>query len=187
MLLNQIVSAPMNLEYHVLYQIFPKCVLGKVGYIQQKNNKKKKSTNQRQIQSILELLKLWKTGILGIIECWNRCDVTRPMVKKTSTTAEDNIKRTKNLVRIGRYGDAMKALLSEGVAEVTPEIVQSLKDKHPEKPVPKKSEDPYPDSYIAKCDMVEKCMRSFPKDTGCGAQFLLIFCHRFLLRIKRDS
>ena len=63
----------------------------------------------------------------------------------------------------------MNALLSEGVATVTPEVIKALSDKHPQKPKPVRSTLPIPDSFVVKSDMVEDCMRSFPSDTGCGS------------------
>ena len=56
-LLKQIRDEPSNIEFHILYQMFPKCVLSKVNR-NQRNTKKKRSMNQRQIDSIFDLLKL---------------------------------------------------------------------------------------------------------------------------------
>jgi hypothetical protein len=66
------------------------------------------------------------------------------------------------------YGVTMNALLSEGVATLTPAVIRSLSDKHPEKPKHVSSTLPMPDSFGVKSDTAEYCMRPFPKSTGYG-------------------
>ena len=89
------------MECHVLYQMFPKCVLGKVGHSRNYNSKKKKSVNQRQFDYTFESLKLWSSGREGIIECWRRCNILRPVFKKPVSNMEAKVKRCKNMVRLG--------------------------------------------------------------------------------------
>ncbi|KAL3894019.1 MAG: hypothetical protein SGCHY_005511, partial [Lobulomycetales sp.] len=44
--------------------------------------------------------------------------------------------RCEKLINEGRIGHALKALKSSGIATLTPEVIETLKRKHPDKPLP---------------------------------------------------
>jgi hypothetical protein len=65
--------------------------------------------------------------------------------------------------------------VSEGVAEITPEVILEMKAKHPEaEGLPKKPEEPLPAAVLIDGDVVIKQLKSFPKGTAPGADGLRV-------------
>jgi flagellar biosynthesis/type III secretory pathway ATPase len=47
-------------------------------------------------------------------------------------TVKPSLKSVKRLISLGRYKDAIRLMNSSGVHAITPEVIQLLKQKHPE-------------------------------------------------------
>jgi hypothetical protein len=84
-----------------------------------------------------------------------------------------NLERCKKFVEAQRLSNAIKALTSQGVAEMTPEVINILREKHPEAERPRLPDGPIPGQAVRVTDeLVTKELRSFPRDTACGSDGL---------------
>jgi hypothetical protein len=84
-----------------------------------------------------------------------------------------NKHRCVKLAALGRYGDAIKALTSTGVAEITPAVIDDLLAKHPQIPpvnLPQAAQPPI--SLIATPKQVADALSSFKNGSSPGASGL---------------
>jgi hypothetical protein len=79
---------------------------------------------------------------------------------------EINIRKCKRLVSLGRNGDAVRALESDGIMEVDLAVLNSLKEKHPEGPIPVMG--PKLDPFIISNPQCLAAIKSFPKNSACS-------------------
>jgi hypothetical protein len=119
-------------------------------------------------------LNLWSSGAPGQRQLWDELravPLRRPRIHPldAATQHATNLRRCKELAELGRLSDALKALLSSGVAPVTPAVVEQLRRKHPVPPLPPViSPEPLPPSLeVTELD-VAAALRSFPKGTAGG-------------------
>ena len=105
--------------------MFPKTILRISPTVQKKET-------QTHAQKVMERLRRWELN--EEVEMWKELEeewtVARPMNDQNQTSA--NIARCKSLVSKGRFGDAMQALSSNGVAAISEEVLASLLAKHPQ-------------------------------------------------------
>ena len=79
-----------------------------------------------------------------------------------------NAKRAEAKGRSGQYRNALQALSSEGLADDSDEVLQSLRQKHPQGPVPILPDTPCPDPIPIPSDLVRSAVLSFNADTAPG-------------------
>lgn len=147
LLFSAVVDNPSDLCHYARLFMFPKCVLGKVAYAARQGPKHQcqLSAKQRQKQQIFSCM----TVILD------------PITSK--------IKRCKQLVAEGRLRDAIKSLSSNGVQDLSAEVLQSLQDKHPDSQLPTVASDFIsPLQACATENQVLQASLTFSKGSGCS-------------------
>ena len=167
-LLEAVVNEPKDLDAIARFMMFPKCILGLLPF-----NSKMSQTerNRAQRKAIKDRLNRWSSGVEGQKELWD--NVLEAKVQSGNNEPVDqmrmNVSRAKSLVECGRLGAAIEALSSDGVRKITDEVVEALKAKHPEAPLPTRPETP-PEGRPLNVDGddVEKELMSFPRETACG-------------------
>jgi hypothetical protein len=94
------------------------------------------------------------------------CHFKQP--KQTADNLEaQNIERCRKLIIEGRIGNAIQALHSSGVAPMTEETIQKLRDKHPVATLPEININP-PDGYVCTEEDVRKAISSFANSSAAG-------------------
>ena len=68
----------------------------------------------------------------------------RTLSASSDAVRRANIRRAKRALESGQYSKAIQALTSEGLASITPEVVQDMRNKHPSAPPPQIPSDPSP-------------------------------------------
>jgi hypothetical protein len=96
----------------------------------------------------------------------------RPTRNSSETAIKPSIKTVKKLISLGRYSDAMKILMSDGVHPSSPSVIQSLKDKHPTSEPFTRSPHVY-QNVSFKAEQVLQAINSFQSGSS-GGPFALV-------------
>jgi hypothetical protein len=164
--LQDCISDFTNLDKHALAQVYAKAILRVVPNRHVSGRKRNK-----YIEGVIRSrVQQWASGEQGqylLIQNMFDAESTR-----TSNHYKDqqsfNRKKAVDLALKMRYGDALKFLLSSGIADTSPEVIAILKEKHPveDLPVPIDCTDIEP-LQVTEQQVVE-ALKSFPKGTACG-------------------
>lgn len=152
--------------------MFPKCVLG----IAPKDLRSKASHNKTQTDFTMLKLSQWKEGHYSAL--WN--DVLQANSNTPATHQKDsqktqtsnNIARATRFVALGRFGDATKALTSEGFATIGSATLETILKKFPMCSLPVVEKDDTLSPLTVTESQVLKSLKSFPKGSGCGSDGL---------------
>ena len=147
--------------------MFPKCVLSKVDVTESDIQKRKQ--NQKQAQYTKHTLEQWKTDE-GRRELWVGLSLRKPphLSTKKWSQEEANVRRCNHLVKCGRLGNALEALISNGVRKVNQEVINELRRKHPEASLPTRVDETDTEPIQVDMGCVSSQLKSFPRDTACG-------------------
>ncbi len=165
-LLRVLVLSPHDLDAHARLGIFIKCVLRHAP--RSPNSSAKKIPQSKTVKSNLDR---WLESEASKKTLWLEVLGTLPPVVTGDASSTNNNRRCIKLAGLGRYGDAAKSLVSNGVANLSPAVVAELVEKHPqhfaapERPV--RPEQPV-QPLRATPEKVEKAIRSFPRGTAGG-------------------
>lgn len=171
LLFSAVVDNPSDLCHYARLFMFPKCVLGKVAYAARQGPKHQcqLSAKQRQKQQIFSCMTQWKNGEYDKQQLWEsvtNCPQLLPVILDPITS---KIKRCKQLVAEGRLRDAIKSLSSNGVQDLSAEVLQSLQDKHPDSQLPTVASDFIsPLQACATENQVLQASLTFSKGSGCS-------------------
>jgi hypothetical protein len=137
------------------------------------NNKKNK---RLQADFTLSLLKRWNSSEKAKKELWIELiklpDPPAPRTTSSSSTARE--RRVNFLTGVGRFGDAVKALTSTGVAAASSENLAKLKAKFPRFRIKNPPASKYAPGLVATKDQVMVALKSFPFATGAGRDGLQV-------------
>ena len=118
-------------------------------------------------------LKRWAQG--QYINLWLEAEASQTKWKRrqlrqnaNSSQLSFNAKRAEAKGRSGQYRNALQALSSKGLADDSDEVLQSLRQKHPQGPVPILPDTPCPDPIPIPSDSVRSAVLSFNADTAPG-------------------
>ena len=88
--------------------------------------------------------------------------------RSSASTSTSNYRRAKRAAQDGRYGKAIQALTSDGLASPSPEILREMQKKHPQASPPSVLLEQVPSPAILSEPAVFKGVRSFPNDSAPG-------------------
>jgi hypothetical protein len=149
--------------------------------------------NIKQGKLTRNLLDQWLLGTEAIVQMTEDILLTySPQANSALCTPPSevdsaNIKRTRKLMQLGRFSDATKALLSNGVLTINDIILHQLLEKHPRRQSALPHLDHAPPPLVADVETVTKALLSFKKGTangrdGLSADLLKSFYSLFTLR-----
>ena len=163
-LLESVNDDPSNLNKIALLHMFPKCIL-RYAPMGSDNIRSSQKSYTRM------LVKKWESGPDGQRELFNEVLGTQAHTAHGSNLSARNKRRCIRHMQHGRFAAASKALTSHGVEEVNEAMIADLESKHPPRvdPVSRASEKA---SFTVCPEAMESSLRSFPKDTACGADGL---------------
>jgi hypothetical protein len=169
---SNILTAPNNVSSWVTLMMLPK-VLFRLAPVQQgPRTTKKWARNDFQARYTLARLKKWNSGNDGKLSLWRELltYIVPGQSSKTKKKSQEelNARRCKELAMEGRLSDALKTLLSSGVAEITQEVLNEIRDKHPFAPPPPVSLDPLPPSVTVQVEDLMDAIKSFTKGSAGG-------------------
>jgi len=148
----------------------PKLIFG----LAAEQSKKKNGKSHGQI--VKRNLEEWKKD--DWMHMWEQleqalAEKTSPRSTRSSKLQEKfNISRCVELAKLGRYGDASKALISNGLASDERVILLELKDKYPVGSIPALPEEPVPAPLIVDEKEVLSKLKSFARGTAPGGSGL---------------
>ena len=96
----------------------------------------------------------------------------RPKAPSPNSLRLANARRAKRLTEEGQYKKALQALLSEGVARASPEVLNEMLAKHPQAPPPSLPQGPLAPPPSITPESVLKAIRSFPTGSAPGLSHL---------------
>ena len=121
---------------------------------------------------LCDRLNKWKSGVDGILDLWQAAGALQwgSSARSVTTSAESlengNIRRALRLASDGRYGNALRALGSRGVASYDNVAARDdLIHRHPQNVVPSRCSD-VPVSLVVEPSVVLYALCSFPKGTS---------------------
>ena len=131
-----------------------------------------------QTRAIRERLRRWQEGQCG--ELWAEAvagEKAKPKRRKKKqgeggepkSQEEKNAARSVILAQEGQYTKALEALVSNGLAECTPETLKEMESKHP---LPSRPQPPHPTTEASPCSFngstVSSAALSFKKGSAAG-------------------
>ena len=144
-----------------------------------RGGRKRRHFNKRLIQSRLRMLKQGQLDLLWskVAEQVEKAAGKKKKPRRQRTKCEQEVINAVRCIQYIRDGDlsrAAAALTSHGMAEITPDVLQKLIDKHPEQPEPVVEQ-----SIFDQCEpvtieepMMLKVLMNFLRNSGAGpAQF----------------
>jgi hypothetical protein len=134
-LLQQVTASPQDLDAYALLMMFPKCCLLRAP----KSDKKKGQSNRAyQTEFTMDRLKKWNSGQDAQRLLWEQLKATEAnsSARLRENIQQSNIKRCKHLYSLHRFSDAMKAMLSQGSAAWTQDILDTVKGLFPTEQLP---------------------------------------------------
>ena len=188
-LLSQVLCSVLRAATHSVWgfvqlALFPKAVLR----APPQHSPPKREVPKSQLKS---RLKLWQSEG-GIIKLWKEIQGL-PAHPAASSTPSISTSRALHWARLGRFGNAIKALSSSGVADPHDSSVQAeILKRHPEGPVLMDSDLPDLSPAITITDhLVLKALKAFPKGSSPGgfqlrAQHLLDAVSGFTAPVSHD-
>jgi hypothetical protein len=106
-----------------------------------------------------------------LTEALESAEESRPSHHKN--TKASRVRRCKKLASLGRYRDATKALVAQGVASSRDaQVREDLKAKNPTGELMPVPHGPPPSPLVATIEQVQAALFSFPVGTACGASGL---------------
>jgi hypothetical protein len=168
-LLDAIIKTPNSERPWIEFFVFFKVVLRKLPP-SASDAKPTGSYNRRQTKFTTVNLNQWSGGERDRLVSDFLQYRAVPRMDKPRNQQAVNISRCLKLARQGRFGKAIQALDSKGVASPSAAVVQVLRDKHPRgppvihRPISAQLE------YLMKVEEndVLQCLKSFPTGSGCG-------------------
>ena len=119
-------------------------------------------------QLLLSRLRQWQQGNLVALWTAARQECQSRSTRQSVSIAKSNARRSLNLAREGRFGDAMKVLGSCGCASRDdPMVLDELKSRHPEHALPEWSDD-IPPPLVVDSLAVLSALESFPRGSSPG-------------------
>ena len=171
---SDVAAHPDNLNYWAILHMLPKAVLCEIPSSHLPKRRKKYDVAKLQSNYTLARLRRWLSGPAGQLELWQdilqrgKFAPGRHRPAKPQPQAAANCRRCKELAANGRLSDALKALISSGVADFTEEVLAELRAKHPQAADPPVNPVPPPTALQVEIEDVIKAMRSFPKGSAGG-------------------
>ena len=162
---NNIVSNPSIYNWSLLL-LFSKLVLA---------NPVRGGKNSRNVSSIVnDRLKRWSEGHFSTL--WSDSQANqgklsrrqRQSKSQSNSQSAFNAKKAESKASSGQYRNALQALSSEGLADDTREVLQALRDKHPQGCPAALPEGPCPEPITIPPDSVKSAATSFNADTAPG-------------------
>lgn len=153
-ILNLVARQPTNDDAHARLFLFASYVCAR-----KKDKKLKQSTmTKKRAASIMTASfdEIIRTLVLENIKKTNQVKPRSPALKSV-----------KRLISLGRYGDAVRMLTSDGVHPSTPEVINSLREKHPEA-APISERNGVPQNLQFSNDEVLEVINSFPNGSSGG-------------------
>ncbi len=130
-------------------------------------------------RAVLSRIRRWKDGdYMGL---W--ADVTKaegryqkfmrkPKKSSPASLRQANARRARRAMEDGQYKKAAQALISDGLALPTAEVLAEMINKHPQSPQPSISPDPIPTPVTISEEGLVKALKSFPSGTAPGPSCL---------------
>ena len=124
-LFRNISQNPIEMNFRLL-TLFPRAVL----HLPTRSGKNKRVQSARILN---DRLKRWISGEHYFLWSETKREADKYSEHKKSTNTKNNIDRAINLTQEGNFGKACKALLSNGMADASQDIISTLQDKHPKR------------------------------------------------------
>ena len=147
-------NSPLDIDAHARLLLFPAFVLA----VKTERRTKQAEQIKSRARAILTM------SISGIVET-TRCDSS--VFNDQKGSIKPSIETVKNAISNGRYSDAIKLLVSDGIHPVTQDVLDTLRSKNPLGPTINSSirfqmSSPFPSEKVL------KCVLSFPKGSSGG-------------------
>lgn len=118
-----------------------------------------------------DIMGLW-TDLLAAISKYTR-HLRKPKAQlHPSALRTSNARRAKRAIEAGQYRKGIQALMSDGLAPASSEVLNEMLAKHPQSPLPPTPSSPTPPSPIINEAEIVKALRSFPGDSAPGPSLL---------------
>ena len=161
-LVEELVRNPESLDRAALLQIFPLCILNQPD----KKSRESKGSNQIFRNRLLD----WQAGgdkrrqlFVGLVS-----KELQSIGNSRLSQSQQNIRRCKKLISLGRFGDATKSLSSLGVSKITPQVLAELQKLHPKSANPEIPSGDTPPAVIVDFPLVLEQLKRFPRGSACG-------------------
>ena len=161
-LVEDLIRNPASMDRAALLQIFPLCILNQPD----KKLRESKGSNQIFRNRLLD----WQAGgdkrrqlFGGLVG-----EELQSNGKSKLSQSQRNIRRCKQLISLGRFGDATKSLSSLGVSKITPQVLAELQKLHPKSANPKIPSGETPPAVIVDFPLVLEQLKRFPRGSACG-------------------
>ena len=133
---------------------------------------------RQTLETVRRRIRRWKAG--DIIGLWSDVEEEnsrwsrkrRPKAPSPNSLRLANAWRAKRLTEEGQYKKALQALLSEGVAGASPEVLNEMLAKHPQAPPPSLPQGPPAPPPSITPETVLKAICSFPTGSAPGPSHL---------------
>ncbi len=151
--------------------MLPRCILA--------NPARGGRTHWRETQKLVKSrIRRWQNGEFSalwdeVLADWD-CQVRKKKPKKPprESLRKVNARRARRAVEDGQYRKAIQALSSEGLANVSPKVLEEMLAKHPQSAPPPIPPDPSPSPPNISEEEVLKALRSFPGGSAPGPSSL---------------
>jgi hypothetical protein len=179
---HDVVGRPGDASWRRL-AAFTKCILAPP-------NRAGKSKKGSLDVVITDRLALWRNGEVG--KLWGSIPPPARSAN-TKTSVQAKVIGATKLARQGFYSRAVSRLMSEGVQASSAEVVEKMRQLHPEGTNPAFSQDPMPQALRQRVEEkleagdVKRCLLSFDGMTACGAMGLKIPHLRAVLATDKEG
>ena len=168
---SDIVRNPLCLEKWRRLFMLPRCILASPV-------RGGRSHWRQTLETVRRRIRRWKAG--DFIGLWSDVEEEnsrwsrkrRPKAPSPNSLRLANARRAKRLTEEGQYKKALQALLSEGVARASPEVLKEMLAKHPQAPPPSLPQGPLASPPSITPESVLKAIRSFPTGSAPGPSHL---------------
>lgn len=163
-----VLSAPHDEAVLVRFLLFWLCV---APTFRPRNAWEDREDNRRRMQKaqLLRFLQVWgeRDGIFRLLSHLRALHKLEFPRTRRSSRNDQLVAQCQRLAREGRYGAAVEALSSSGLAPPSPETVSQLQQLHPETPLPMRGAVDVPDPVVSP-DMLLRAIRTFPHGSAGG-------------------